>query len=176
MESRNVIDYYAYWTTEAIKTDLDKKRHNFSILISNELNDFNVGQIIRNSNAFLAREVIIYGRKKYDKRSAVGTNHYENISHVKCVEELKLPADTVVVGIDNIPIAKPIESFRWPKDRHVVMVFGQEQVGITPVLMQVCQQFAYISQYGSVRSLNVGCASGIAMYSYVSKMATNVGA
>lgn len=170
-ENRNVIDYYAYWTTEAIKTDLDKKRHNFSVLISNELNDFNVGQIIRNSNAFLAKEVIIYGRKKYDKRSTVGTHHYENISHVKCVDELNIPVDTIVIGIDNIAIAKPIENFRWPKNHHVMMVFGQEQVGIAPTLLQVCEQFVYINQYGSVRSLNVGCASGIAMYSYVSSCA-----
>lgn len=168
-DTRNIIDVYRYWTVDAIKTNLDSKRHNFSILISNKLNDFNLGTVIRNSNAFLAKEVIIHGRRKWDRRGAVGTHVYENIKHIKEVEELNFP-DSIIIGIDNIPSSIPIETFTWPKDKHVIMAFGQEQEGLSQEVINMCHNIVFIRQYGSVRSLNVGCASAIAMYDYCQKV------
>jgi tRNA G18 (ribose-2'-O)-methylase SpoU len=49
------------------------------------------------------------------------------------------------------------------------MVFGQEQEGLTEELLARCEKITFIHQYGSVRSLNVGVASGIAMYDYCKK-------
>lgn len=168
-DNRNIIDFYKYWTTDAIIADLDTKRNNFSVLISNKLNDFNIGSVIRNANAFMAKEVILYGKKRFDHRGAVGTHHYTHFKHVKELEELNFP-DSIVIGVDNIDKSKPIESFIWPKDKHILLVFGQEDVGIITELQGICQDFIYIHQYGSVRSLNVGCASGIAMYSLCSQL------
>ena len=170
-DTRNIIDFFKYWDVESIRTNLDTKRHNFSVLVSNEIHDFNLGSLIRNSNAFLAREVIICGRKQFDKRGTVGTHHYENLRHVKFIDDLVIPDDSIVVGIDNIDNAVPIETFEWPEDKHVIMAFGQEQVGLPDSIKAICDHFVYITQYGSVRSLNVGVASGIAMYSYCSKTA-----
>ncbi|RDJ35556.1 MAG: TrmH family RNA methyltransferase [Crenarchaeota archaeon] len=167
-DERNVIDYFKYWEVDAIRAQLDKNRHNFSVLVSNEFNDFNLGSVIRNANAFLAKEVIIFGRRKFDKRGTVGTHIYENLKYVKEMEKLDF-SDCVVVGIDNIENAVPIETFTWP-DKHVIMAFGQEQIGLSKKIKDICNIFLYIKQYGSVRSLNVGCASAIAMYDYCSKM------
>jgi tRNA G18 (ribose-2'-O)-methylase SpoU len=167
-DTRNVIDFYKNWEIEAIRGDLDTKRHNFSILVSNQINDFNLSVAIRNSNAFLAKEVIIYGRRKWDRRGAVGTHLYENLKHVREIQDLHFDEGTTIVGIDNLPGAVPIETFEWPESP-VVMVFGQESIGLTEELLGICHNLVYIHQYGSVRSLNVGCASAIAMYSYVLK-------
>lgn len=167
-DPRNVIDYYKYWGTEAIKADLRTKHHNFSVLISNEFNDFNIGSVIRNANAFCAKEVIIFGRKKYDRRGTVGAHLYLDLKHVKMVEELDL-VGKIVVGFDNVEGALPVENFEWPKE-HVVMVFGQESTGLSSDMLKLCNHLVFITQYGSVRSLNVGCASAIAMYDYCRKM------
>lgn len=164
---RNVIDYYHYFSTEAIKADLDTKRHNFSVLVSNVFYDFNIGAVIRNANAFLAEKVIIYGKAKYDKRGTVGTHNYTNFKVVKEIETLDELGDIYLIGVDNLPNAKPIETFEWPYDKHVVLAFGQEQVGLPQEIIDRCKDIVYIKQYGSVRSLNVGCASAIAMYAYM---------
>jgi tRNA G18 (ribose-2'-O)-methylase SpoU len=166
-DKRAVIDYFKYWEVDAIKTNLDAKRHDFSILISNKFHDFNIGTVIRNSNAFLAKEVIIFGRKSFDKRACVGAHYYENIRHVRHTEELSFP-DSTVIGIDNIECAKPIEKFTWPEG-HVVLAFGQEQLGLPDEFKEICDEFLYITQYGSVRSINVGSASAIAMYDLMLK-------
>lgn len=166
-DTRNVIDYYKYWTVDAIKTNLDTKRHNFSVLISNKFKDFNIGSVIRNANAFLAKEVLIYGKKQFDRRGTVGTHLYENLNHIKSIEELD--DKTPIIGIDNLEGAVPIEDFKWSSE-HFIMAFGQEDIGLPEEILQKCTKLVYIKQYGSIRSLNVGCASAIAMYDYCSKL------
>lgn len=170
---RNVIDYYKDWETLAIKGDLDEKRHNFSVVCCNIQGDFNLGTIVRCGNAFLTKEVIIYGKKKFDRRATVGTHNYTHFKHV-VEKDLNSLRDTLrgsfIVGVDNIEKAKPIETFIWPKDVHVVMCFGEENGGLPKEILDICNDFVYITQYGSVRSLNVGVASGIAMFSYMTQI------
>lgn len=166
-DNRNIIDFYKHWSTEAIKGDLDTKRHNFSVVVSNEINDFNLGGIIRSSNAFLSREVIIVGRRQYDRRGTVGAHNYENLRHVRRTDDFVVEPGSTVIGFDNIPGAVPVESFSWPNG-HVYLVFGQETVGIMEPLLSRCDKMCYIIQYGSVRSLNVSVAAGIAMYALCS--------
>lgn len=175
-ETRNVTDFYRYWQTDAITADLDTKRNNFSAVCCNVQGDFNIGTIVRNSNAFLAKEVIIYGKKKYDKRATVGTHNYTHFKHVveKDIDSLREALrGSFIVGIDNIEKAKSIETFVWPKDVHVAMCFGEENGGLPKEILDICNDFVYISQYGSVRSLNVGCASAISMFSYMSQRKDN---
>lgn len=165
-DNRNITNFFKYWTDDAIKTNLDTKRHNFSILVQNVIKDFNLSTIIRSSNAFLAKEVIIYGRKQYDRRGTVGTHNYENIKHVKNVDELKFPSNYFIIGVDNIDNAKPIETYSYPTDKHILFVFGEENIGLTDELKAICHDFIYIKQYGSVRSLNVGSAASIIMFDF----------
>ena len=178
METRNVIDHYHYWKHEAIIADLDSKRNNFTVLCSNLYNDFNIATVIRNSNAFLAKQVILYGSKQYDRRGTVGTHHYTNFLHTRTFSELEERIKIIrgtygtveLIGIDNVPGATAIDEFSWSKNTHYVLAFGQEQVGLPTEILDICDHILYIKQYGSVRSLNVGTASGIAMYALASNV------
>ena len=177
----NVIDYYKEWEVQQIVADLNTKRKNFTVIASNLENDFNIATLIRNANAFMASEVWIYGRKQYDRRGTVGTHHYTNFKHVKTIDNVKTALEDLkqkyhhnvtVVGMDNILNAQPINNYHWPRQNHIVMIFGQEKNGIPNELIDMCDDLVYIEQYGSVRSLNVGTASGIAMYDYCGKIGT----
>ena len=180
-ETRNIIDHYHYWTTEAIKVNLDTKRHNFTVIASNLGNDFNIATLIRNSNAFLAKEVWIYGNKQYDRRGTVGTHNYTNFRHVRTIDDIKKELESLksshgnnirIVGMDNVDTSVSLTTYKW-SSVHTVMIFGQEQIGISQDLLDLCDDIVYIPQYGSVRSLNVGTASGIAMFDYCSKVVDN---
>lgn len=171
-DTRNVIDYYKYWETEAITADLDTKRHNFSVLCANVQGDFNIGTVIRCANAFLAKEVMLFGRRAYDRRASVGTHHYTHFKHVRDLaglEEVKA-SGAYIIGVDNMPGAEAIDDVEIPLDRHVVFAFGEEQVGLPQELLDVCDKLVYIKQFGSVRSLNVGVAAGIVMYEYCRRL------
>lgn len=172
MDSRNVTDFYKYWETDAIVADMDTKRHNFSVLCANIQGDFNIGTVVRNANAFLAREVIIYGKKKFDPRGTVGTHHYTHFKHVNEIDSLNSlrTPDVYIIGVDNIDGAESIDDIQLPTDKHIIFAFGEENSGLTPEMLEICDAIVYIKQFGSVRSLNVGSASGIIMYEYCRRL------
>jgi tRNA G18 (ribose-2'-O)-methylase SpoU len=172
-ETRNIIDHYKYWNDDAIRADLDDKRFNYSVICCNIGNDFNIATVIRNANAFLAKEVVIYGNKKYDRRGTVGTHHYTNFRHVRAIGDLgyflesrRRCGSVQLIGIDNVNHASPINDFKFDSQVHYIMVFGQEQIGIPEDVLGMCDHILYIPQYGSVRSINVGSASAVAMNCY----------
>ena len=170
-ETRNIVDFYAYWKTDAIKASLDSKRHDFSVFCVNLHHDFNLSTIVRNCNAFLAKQIFIYGSKRFDRRGCVGTNHYERLVHLTIDTDLKeFFKQFYVIGIDNVENAKSIENYEWPTNKHVLICFGEEQLGISKDILNMCQDILYIKMRGSTRSLNVGCASAITMFHYCSQI------
>lgn len=167
-DKRNVVDHFKYWNREAINAALDCKRHNFSAAMEHWTRDLNIGSFIRNSNAFLARETHYIGKKQYDRRGTVGTHHYVRLQHHKTLEQFLENArqnSYTILAIDNIPGAKAIESYDLPEMS--MFVFGEESTGITNQMREAADELLYIKQYGSVRSLNAGVASGIIMYEWV---------
>ena len=76
-----MVDRYRYWTIEAIVADLDTRRHDFHVAIENWQHDFNIGTIVRTANAFLAREVHIVGKRRWNRRGAMVTDRYQHVRH-----------------------------------------------------------------------------------------------
>ena len=118
---------------------------------------------------FLRIPMFYLGKKRYDKRGAVGTYHYTDINHLPDRNELfKLKQKYTFVALENgISSAESMYDFVWP-DNSLIIV-GEEGIGITKETLDMCDKFVYIPQYGSVRSLNAASALSIALYDYVSK-------
>ena len=169
-DTRNVIDRYRYWTREAIVADLDQQRHSFHIAIENWEHDFNIGTVVRNANAFLAKAVHIVGKRKWNRRGAMVTDRYQHVRHHPTVDDFIQWAGNEalsVIGIDNVPGSEQIEKAEIPKN--CVLVFGQEGPGLSEEMIDASLKVLAITQYGSTRSINAGVASGIAMYEWLSQ-------
>ena len=167
-DRRNVIDEYRYWTVEAIKADLDKTRLPLEIAIENWQHDMNIGTIVRNANAFNVRAVHIVGKKHWNKRGAMVTDAYMNIYHHKTVDEFELAVgDKHVIAIDNQPGAENLSDAKLPND--CVLVFGGEGPGLSLEMVAKSEKMVAIEQFGSTRSVNVGVASGIVIYTWLSQ-------
>jgi tRNA G18 (ribose-2'-O)-methylase SpoU len=167
-DRRNVVDRYRYWTMEAIVADLDARRHGFHVAIENWQHDFNIGTIVRTANAFLAEEVHIVGRRRWNRRGAMVTDRYQRIRHHDTVEglaEQMRAASIPVLGIDNLPGASPLESLQLP--RRVCLLFGQEGPGLSEAARAACDGTFSIVQFGSTRSINASAAAAIAMHTWV---------
>jgi tRNA G18 (ribose-2'-O)-methylase SpoU len=167
-DRRNVVDRYRYWTLEAIVADLDSRRHDFHVAIENWQHDFNIGTIVRTANAFLAREVHIVGRRRWNRRGAMVTDRYQHVRHHETPQELAeaMRAEGVaVLGIDNLPGSRPLESLTLP--RKVCLLFGQEGPGLSEEARAVCDGTFSIVQFGSTRSINASAAAAIAMHTWV---------
>ncbi|MFB3049989.1 MAG: TrmH family RNA methyltransferase [Acidimicrobiia bacterium] len=167
-DRRNVIDLYRYWTREAIVADLDRRRHPFHVAVENWKHDLNIGTVVRNANAFLAAEVHIVGKRRWNRRGAMVTDRYQHVRHHEAIEDLvswAVDAELPVIGIDILPGAVPLETTVLPE--RCVLLFGQEGPGLSPAAREACEVVCSITQFGSTRSINAGVASGIAMHEWI---------
>ncbi|TAL15252.1 TrmH family RNA methyltransferase [Patescibacteria group bacterium] len=165
-DSRNVIDKYRYWTVEAIKADLDKSRVDLHIAIENWQHDLNIGTIVRNANAFNVAAVHIIGKRHWNKRGAMVTDRYLDIFHHDSVDEfVNAVKDRHIIAVDNLAGSVPLSQTQLPA--HAVLVFGGEGPGLSDEMVAASEKMVHIEQLGSTRSVNVGVASGIAMYTWL---------
>jgi tRNA G18 (ribose-2'-O)-methylase SpoU len=171
-DRRNVIDRYRYWTVEAIVADLETRRHPLRIAIQNWEHDFNIGSIVRTANAFNVAGVHIIGKRRWNRRGAMVTDRYLDVSHHPSVTDFaeQIRSDgCVIIGVDNLAGAVPLDRSELPEQ--TCLVFGSEGPGLTDELVAVCEQLVAITQYGSTRSLNAGAAAAIAMYHWALRWA-----
>lgn len=167
-DRRNVVDEYRYWTREAIVADLDRRRHGFHVAIENWQHDFNIGTVVRTANAFLAEEVHIIGKKRWNRRGAMVTDRYQHVRHHPSVGDFVAWAESAgvpVIGVDLFPESVPLETYELPE--RCVLVFGQEGPGLSEEIRQAARDTLSIAQFGSTRSINAGVAAGIAMHAWI---------
>lgn len=167
-DSRNVIDRYRYWSMEAIVADLDARRHPFHVAIENWQHDLNIGSIVRSANAFLATEVHIVGRRRWNKRGAMVTDRYQHVRHhsdigelVAFAREARLP----IVAVDNVSGSVPVDA--EPLPRACILLFGQEGPGLSQEALAAADRVVEIRQFGSTRSINASAAAAVVMHEWV---------
>ncbi len=185
-DTRNLIDEYKGLSNEEVFERLDQKRNRLEVAIENVSHDFNAGTIVRNANNFNVAKVHIIGRRKYNRRGAMCTDKYLEVVYWESVDdflkdqrargreivaiennigELKDENGELVLGRDGEPLCeRPLERKKFVPD--TTLVFGGESDGLTEVILRNCDDIREITNYGSTRSVNVGVASGIAMYEW----------
>src|SRR5664280_2767439 len=154
-DRRNVLDTYRYWTLPAIVADLDSKRRPLHVAIQNWEHAFNVAG------------VHILGRRRWNKRGALVTDRYLRVHHHASVADMAAwfaERDIPIVGVDNLPGSKPLETTKLPE--RVCLLFGSEGPGLTDEAVAACSYLVAIGQDGSTRSINAGAAAAIAMYAW----------
>ncbi len=167
-DTRNVIDRYRYWSMEAIVADLDARRHPFHVAIENWQHDLNIGSIVRSANAFLAAEVHIVGRRRWNKRGAMVTDRYQHVRHHSSIDELiafAREAGLPIVAVDNVPGSVAVDA--EPLPRACVLLFGQEGPGLSVEALAAADRVVEIRQFGSTRSINASAAAAIVMHEWV---------
>lgn len=74
-----------------------------------------------------------------------------------------------VIAMDIIPGAVPMETYRFPK--RCLMLFGAEGPGLSEKALELADDVVYISQFGSVRSINAGAAAAVSMHAWIAQHA-----
>lgn len=169
-DTRNLIDEYKGMTNEQVFDALSKRRSPLEIAIENVEHDFNIGSIVRTANSFNVSKVHIIGKKKYNRRGAMCTDKYLEIVHHPTIEDfLTTQHGREMIAIENnTSRAKPLHERQFIED--TTLIFGSENNGITPELLENAHDVRFIESFGSTRSVNVGAAAAIAMYEYTRQL------
>lgn len=185
-DTRNLIDEYKGLSNEAVFERLAKKRSALEVAIENVAHDFNAGTIVRNANNFNVSRVHIIGRRKYNRRGAMCTDKYLEIVYWETVADFvkdQRERGMEIVAIENniegiiekaqdVEVSNKLSGKRsLPLEQkkfleNTTLVFGSESDGLTGEMLAECDDIRQIPSYGSTRSVNVGVASGIAMYEW----------
>jgi len=166
-DTRNVLDEFKGVEHGDIVRRLDERGVSLEIAIENTMRDFNMGSIVRTSNAFGVRTVHVIGRKQWNKRGAMMTDKYLSIEYYASPADFSLAMKQRkkrLYALENNVSSQSIHSVTLAKN--AVLLFGQEGPGISPELLAVADEVIHIDQLGSTRSLNVGAAAAIAMYEW----------
>ena len=168
MSGKNVIDKYKEWTHDLICEDVVKNTLPFAVCMEHIIGDFNIGSILRSANAFGAEKMFYLGKKKWDRRGAVGVQNYTSINHINMDELSSLKKEYTLIALENINGAVSLTNFVWPA--RPLIIVGEEGSGLSESILNESTSIVEIEMRGSVRSFNAAVAASIAMYDFVSKL------
>lgn len=171
----NVRDQYKNMEVPAIKSAYKENTIPAAAAMMHVTGDFNLSTLIRNAN-FFGYERVFYvgGKKHYDRRGTVGTHNYIDIEFVKTEEEFMArikELEYMPIAVENNIDYKCHNLYDFDFSMNVlfdnpVFIFGEEQRGLSKFVLDNCEHIVTIPARGTVRSLNVGTASGIILGHY----------
>jgi tRNA G18 (ribose-2'-O)-methylase SpoU len=151
---------------DEIRRELDRLRTPLRIAVQRSKNPFNVGAIIRVAHSFLVREIVLIGEEPYYERASMGMEKYENITRMADEEAFVTHArehgwKLVAVEKDH-PRVHGLWDYSFPEG-DCVLVFGSENAGVCPEILQAAEAVVAIPMFGINHSYPVSVAAGITM-------------
>ncbi len=147
-----------------VRAELDRIRHPFRVVVDRAKNPFNIGAIVRTAHSFLAKEVVLVGTEPWYERAAMGMQRYEHILELPSTEAFLARAaehgwPLVVFEKDHATV----DLWRAELPEDAVLVFGNEDRGVAPEVIEAAREVVAIPMFGINHSYPVSVAAGIAM-------------
>lgn len=166
----NIRDDLKHLTLNELQMENNKTRLPFAVCALNITGDLNIGIMMRSACLLGASKFFIIGRKRYDRRTTVGSQNYILVErHDAMLDETTINSEYVLSIIRSAgytPISVEcsgtnVSEYNFPKD--VCLIFGNEGIGIPTNIINNTDCVS-VPQYGVLRSLNVSSAASIVMY------------
>lgn len=169
----NVQDEFKNMTMAELTGVMESDRLPYAVCVLNLAGDLNVGMIMRTACIMGAERLIIFGRRRYDKRSTVGAQNYIPVARIGGLNDdlsFDIEAfDACMSRWNYQPVfietgGMDIGVMDWKNmNSKPCLIFGNEGVGSPDYLIRDHARVT-INQRGVLRSLNVAVAAGIACY------------
>lgn len=181
--SFNVHDDLKHLSVPDLRTENEKSRLPFAVCAWNVDGNLNIGMMIRSACNMGAERFIVIGRRHYDKRSCVGSNHYLDVQVVNGYDfnrdlydaeafwkEMERWGYTpIFLETFGTPINTSFDLEKYTEQGlRPCLVFGSESKGIPQEIVNDSRaEVVAIPQVGVIRSYNVSAAAAIAMWELV---------
>ena len=170
-------------TPEEIKQSYLDHANSTAVGCLNLSGDINIGNMMRTSSLYNVGRFYILGKRVYDRRSSVGTQHHipgeriytmtgqdnaflDETAAQKVLSDLQ--SQYTLVFVEQSPSSRPLPELKTFAMKHPpLFVFGSEAEGIPPSLLNLPDSHCvFIPQPGIGRSFNVSVACGIVLYEW----------
>lgn len=126
----------------------------------------NVGAIFRSAAFFGAHGILLTDERSAPMTSVVYDVASGGVEHVpfcivKSLREALKFAKNAGIWVLGTTEHEGDSLFEIPKDRHWLIVFGNEEKGVRRLILESCDVMSQIPSHGQVGSLNVSVAAGI---------------
>lgn len=148
------------------------------ILIAHNIRSLhNVGAFFRTADAFGVEKIYLTGYtgcppRKEIAKTALGSEHRIPWEHRENLDELLLELKSArkkIVALEISDRAIPVGALEIPVEQ-VALIVGSEVEGISPQLLEQCDEIIEIPMIGIKKSLNVSVATGIALFAIMTKI------
>ncbi len=148
------------------------------ILILDDVRSLNnIGAIFRTADAFLIHKIYLCGitatppHKDIHKTALGATESVDWTYHKKASEVVKqLQTDNIkVYAIEQAEEAQTLEKFEVVQRKTYAFVLGNEVMGVSQTVVNLCDGVIEIPQEGTKHSINISVASGVVMWDFYQK-------
>ena len=142
------------------------------VLLDHIRSAYNVGSIFRTCDSADVDRLLLTGwcatppNPKLDKTALGSINNVQWEHHCRPQDAIRMLKDQgfKIVCMETTKDAKLLFSYQYQHD--TCLIFGNEETGISPDLLNLADEVIKIPQYGIKESLNVASAAAIAIYEF----------
>ena len=138
----------------------------------------NIGSVFRTSDAFLIKRIYLCGITATPPhpeihKTALGAEDTVDWVYKKqtfeAIEELHNEG-YIVLAIEQVEGSTMLNSLSLDADKKYAIVMGNEVKGIQQEVVNACDGYIEIPQYGTKHSLNVSVTTGIVLWEFTKRM------
>ncbi len=147
------------------------------IILDNVRSMNNIGSVFRTADAFLLQAIYLCGvtatpPHREIHKTALGATETVSWKHfpttIDAVNELKNNGFTVY-AVEQAENSIMLDKFDIPSKK-IALVFGNEISGVEQNVLDSCEAFIEIPQYGTKHSINLAVSVGIVVWEMFNKM------
>lgn len=137
---------------------------------------YNVGSIFRTADALGANKIYLTGftgtpKQSKVKKTALGAEASVEWEYVKStsevVRQLREEGYTIIAAEKN---ATSIDAREWKPSQKTAILLGNEERGLSPRILNLCDKTVHLPMQGIKESLNVSVAAGALGYLVLEKL------
>ncbi len=152
---------------------IEAHRHPVSLLLDGIHDLQNIGMLFRLGDAARIEKIYFYpaafelNEKKLNRiaRSTLQYIPHETLVNIEAVQALQ--KEYQLVALDRTSQSIPYTDF--PIKKKTLLIAGSEKYGVSEEMLRIVDHTIHIPMYGVNTSMNVACATGIALFSIISK-------
>jgi tRNA G18 (ribose-2'-O)-methylase SpoU len=144
----------------------------FVVVLDNIRSQSNVGSVFRTSDAFLVEKILLCGITASPpnpdiRKTALGATESVSWEYFEETTEaiIKLKQEGfLIIGIEQVEQSCELQNFVPEKDKKYALVFGHEINGVAQKVIDMCDYWIEIPQFGTKHSFNIAVSAGIVLW------------